>query len=275
MVAPNQDREPGSYIIRGGNAGAARLHVLGRATRQGSMDLIDRAGLVPGMRVLDLGCGSGDITVELARRVGPSDRVVGIDRDAHALAQARAIAQAVGLSIDWRQGQVEDLDQEGVFDLVYARFLLSHLSDPAAVLKRIRKALKPSGRIVIEDIDISVHAHWPPCPSFERYMALYAATARARGANPRIGPSLAALLIDAGFKEVEVSISMPVFRTGEGKSIARLTLANIAEAAIATGLAQAAEIKALASDLARHEADPRSIQSTAQIFQVIGLGPTT
>lgn len=76
--------------------------------------------------------------------------------------------------------------------------------------------------------------------------------------------------IDIELENVEVSISMPVFRTGEGKTIARLTLPNIADAAISSGLTDRAEVDRLLGELATHEADPRSIQSTAQVFQVIG-----
>ncbi len=258
------------YIIRGGDAGAERLRVLSRAMRSGTLAVLNHAGLAPGLDVLDLGCGSGDITVEIARIVGPTGQVVGIDMDNRVLAHARSASDACGLSVQWRQGRVEDLDKEGSFDIAYSRFLLSHLLDPADALQRMRRAVRPLGRVVVEDIDIAAHAHWPPSTAFQRYIELYAAAGRARGVDPSIGPRLPALLIDAGIEEVEVSISMPVFRAGEGKTIARLTLLNIAEAAIAAGLTNHAEVDRLLAELAKHETDPRSIQSTAQVFQAIG-----
>ncbi|MGB7949770.1 MAG: methyltransferase domain-containing protein [Candidatus Binatia bacterium] len=261
------------YIIRGGDAGAERLRVLSGAMRSGTLAVLDRAGIAPGLAVVDLGCGSGEATMDIARRVGPHGRVVGIDMDDRELAQARVASEASALSIQWKAGVVEDLDDEASFDIAYARFLLSHLRDPAAALRRMRRSVRPSGRIVVEDIDITTHAHWPPSAAFHRYIELYAATGRARGVDPVIGPRLAAMLIDAGLEDVEVSISMPVFRTGEGKTIARLTLSNIADAAISSGLTDRAEVDRLLAELASHEADPRSIQSTAQVFQVIGRCP--
>jgi hypothetical protein len=81
------------------------------------------------------------------------------------------------------------------------------------------------------------------------------------------------MFLDAGLRDVEVSISMPVFRAGDGKSIARLTLSAIADAAIAAGLADRAELDRLLAEIEEHEADPRSIQSTAQVFQVVGRRP--
>jgi len=258
------------YIIRGGDPGAERLRVLSRVMRSGTLAVLDRAGLALGLDVLDLGCGSGDTTVEIARLVGPTGRVVGIDMDDRVLAHARSLSEACGLPVQWRQARAEDVDEEGAFDIAYARFLLSHLPDPSDGLRRMLRAVRPGGRVVVEDIDITAHAHWPPSAAFVRYIELYAAAARARGADPTIGPRLAAMLIDAGLVDVEISISMPVFHAGEGKSIARLTLANVAEAAIAAGLTNRAEVDELLAELATHEADPRSIQSTAQVFQAIG-----
>lgn len=262
------------YIIRGGDSGAQRLHILARAFLPGTLALLDRAKLSSGMSVLDLGCGSGDVTLELARRVGHSGRVTGLDMDESVLQHARESAAAENLPIDWRVGQAEELADQGEYDLVYARFLLSHLVDPAAVLARMRRALRPGGRVVIEDIDITSHSHWPPSQAFRRYIEIYSATAAAHGAHSNIGPSLPALLVDAGFADVDVSISMPVFRAGEGKSIARLTLANIAQAAITSQLASAEEISRLLQELEDHEADPCSIQSAAQAFQCTGCNPS-
>jgi len=261
------------YIIRGGESGAERLHVLGRVMWPASLAVLGRAGLAPGMDVLDLGCGSGDMTLEIARVAGSNGRVVGIDMDAGVLAEAKRASEGSGLPIEWRQGRIEEVDEDGAFDLVYARFLLSHLPDPRDALRRMCRAVRPFSRVVVEDIDISAHVHWPPSAAFRRYVELYTATALARGADPGIGPRLPALLIDAGLEDVEVAVSMPVFRQGEGKTVARITLSNIAESAIAVGLTCREEIDRLLGELAGHEADPRSIQSTAQVFQVIGRRP--
>lgn len=259
-----------TYILRGGDAGAERLRVLSLAMRPATLALLARAGLAPGMQVLDLGCGSGEVTLELARAVGGRGRVVGVELDGGVLAHARRQAEAAGRTIEWRQDDAGALEDEDAYDLVYARFLLSHLPDPAATLRRMTRALRPGGRLVVEDIDIAAHVHWPPSAAFRRYVELYAATARARGVDPAIGPRLPGLLLDAGLDDIEVAIAMPTFLHGEGKTVARRTLANIADAAIAAGLTEAAEVDCLLADLEAHETDPRSIQSTAQVFQVFG-----
>lgn len=265
-----------TYIIAGGDAGAERLRVLSAAMRGGTGALLDRIGIRPGMSVLDAGCGGGEVALEIARRVGPSGRVVGIEMDERVLEHARAAsaADASGLcAVEWRAGRVEDLAESAAFDVVYSRFLLSHLGNPADAIRRMRRALRPGGLLVAEDIDITVHTCWPPSDAFRRYVALYADTARARGADPSIGPRLPAMFAAAGLADVDVFISMPVFLEGEGKTIARRTLANIAGAAIASGLTDRAEADELLAALADHEAEPGSIQSTAQVFQVTGRRP--
>jgi ubiquinone/menaquinone biosynthesis C-methylase UbiE len=77
------------YVLRGGHAGYARLEVLARARRADTVELVRRAGLCPGMRCLDLGCGDGDVSFELASLAGPAGAVTGIDMDEVKLALAR------------------------------------------------------------------------------------------------------------------------------------------------------------------------------------------
>src|SRR5262245_4677860 len=87
-----------SYIIRGGVAGRQRLRLVAQITRPTTLALLARAGLRPGMSCLDAGCGGGDVTLDLARTVGPQGCVVGIDLDEIKLEAARAEAAAAGLS---------------------------------------------------------------------------------------------------------------------------------------------------------------------------------
>jgi ubiquinone/menaquinone biosynthesis C-methylase UbiE len=113
-----------------------------------------RSGLASGMAVLDLGCGSGDVTIDIAKAAGPEGRVVGIDLDEMELFHARRASADAGCSVEWKCFRAEKLEEEGVFDIAYARFLLSHLTNPRDVLLKMKRALKPRGRVVIEDIDI-------------------------------------------------------------------------------------------------------------------------
>src|SRR3954469_4264147 len=86
-----------AYAIRGGIAGRERLRILARTLHTGTSALFDRLGVGAGLCCLDVGCGGGDVTLELARRVGPRGRVIGVDLDAAKLDLARQEAAAQGL----------------------------------------------------------------------------------------------------------------------------------------------------------------------------------
>src|SRR5262249_1981741 len=142
------------YVIRGGAEGKKRLEMLARVLGPTTARLWERAGLRRGMTVLDLACGGGDVTLELARRVGPEGHAVGVDMDPAKLELARQAATQHGLGrVQFRQLDVCRWDESERYDFVYCRFLLTHLSDPADVLRRMRRAVRPGGVAAVEDID--------------------------------------------------------------------------------------------------------------------------
>jgi SAM-dependent methyltransferase len=120
----------------------AQLRRFGRA-------VMDRAGLTGGGRVVDVGCGCGDTTLELARRVGPTGEAVGIDISAVMLERARESAQATGIAnVRFEQLDVQTHDVPAPpFDVVYSRFGIMFFSDPLAAFTRLRGALRPGGRL--------------------------------------------------------------------------------------------------------------------------------
>ena len=141
-------------MIRGGREGFERLKVLGRAAWPHTLDLLHLVGLPPGIRALDLGCGGGDVTLELADLIGPNGHVTGIDMDDVKLDLARETATERGLAhIEFRAKNVKDWNEPEAYDLVYSRFLLEHLSHPIELLRRMWAAVRPGGALVVEDTD--------------------------------------------------------------------------------------------------------------------------
>src|SRR5262245_39515420 len=127
-----------SYVIRGGKEGRARLRILAHALWGTTRDLLHCAGLKTGMTCLDVACGGGDVTLQMARLVGSSGMATGIDMDstkvqlARREAECEAIANVKFLTLD-----IDDLCDEAAYDLVYARFFLTHLRDPLQALRRM------------------------------------------------------------------------------------------------------------------------------------------
>jgi len=263
-----------SYVIQGGEQGRSRMRVIARAVWPTTERLLLAAGLTSGMRCLDLGCGAGDVSLALARVVGAAGSVKGIDQDEIKLQFAREDAERERLNnVEFRPSNVEQLDDEARYDLVYARFLLTHLRDPAAVLRRMVRAAKPGGVVVVEDIDHSGVFSHPHSPALEQFVGLYNRVVRARGADPEIGPKLPSLFREVGLAELHLSHVQPVYLDGEAKHIHRITLDNIAPALTAAGLATDAELEALTRALDAFLTRPDTLVSTPRIFQVWARRP--
>lgn len=116
------------------------------------MLLISLAGLADGLQVLDLGCGTGDLSAELARRVAPSGRVLGVDPDPARLEHARKSVPANVTNLVFEQASAGDLHPVGdaSVDLVYSNYALHWVLDPAAAFSEVHRVLRPGGRLVTE-----------------------------------------------------------------------------------------------------------------------------
>ena len=264
--------EPEGYLLRGGRAGAERLHLLNRAKWPTTEQLLRSVGLRAGMRCLDLGCGSGDVTLKMAALVGEGGEVVGVDADRAILRLAEQEAERhQGLPVTFRRLDAERLAEESAYDLVYARYLLSHLPRPERVVEVMARALRSGALLVVEDVFFPGHVCYPPNAAFDRYVQLYQAAAKSKeGGDAAIGPRLLGLALDAGLAEVRVGLVVPTFRDGEGKRVAQVTMEHIREAVVGAELATSDEVDAIVGELSRFADDDRTLMSMAPTFQVWG-----
>jgi SAM-dependent methyltransferase len=238
------------YVIRGGSEGRERLRVIARVMQPFTDALFDRVGIGPGSQVLDVGCGGGDVTFALARRIGPGGSMVGVDMDETKLALARQEAQREGLAhVAFRRADVTSIIAQSIYDVVYSRFLLSHLPDPSAALAKLFSALRPGGVLIIEDVDHSGCFCEPYSAAYRHYARLYRLLAKRRGVDADIGPRLPRLLIEAGFRDVGIYIVQPAALEGETKIAVPITLENIAPAILAENLMPAQELEASIKEL--------------------------
>lgn len=158
-----------------------------------------------GMSVLDVGCGPGTITADLASLVAPG-AVVGVDGSAAVLDQAPATKNGVDLS--FRVGDAYALPFEsGSFDVVHAHQLLQHLGDPVAALREMRRVCAPGGVVAVRESDYDGFTWWPAEPALDRWLELYREAARANGAEPDAGRRLLGWARAAGFDDVVASSS--------------------------------------------------------------------
>jgi SAM-dependent methyltransferase len=239
-----------------------------------SASLFDRLGLGAGLACLDVGCGGGDATFELARRVAPGGRAVGTDIDPVKLDLARQEAAERGLeNAEFLLSDVREASAAPAFDVVYSRFLLTHLDDPASAVGAFYRQVRPGGVVAVEDIDFSGCFTHPESRAFRRFHELYCAVVRRRGGDPNIGPRLPSLLKQCGFADVGVAVVQPVGTRGEVKLINPLTMENITETVLQDGLATRAEVDQVVRELYEFAADEDTLAGVPRIVQAWGRRP--
>ena len=207
-----------------------------------------------GQRLLDLGCGPGTITLDLAERVAPGE-VVGIDASADVVAEAEAARVAAGAeSVTFSVGDVYDLDHpDGSFDVVHAHQVLQHLSDPVAALGEARRVLRSGGVLAVRDSDYAAFAWAPREPLLTRWNELYHRLTRANGAEADAGRFLLGWTRAAGFTEVTATSSTWTFADVEDRTwwgdlwAERVLRSSYAEQALAAGLSDTEELEAIAA----------------------------
>lgn len=270
-LAPNPPPEP--YVLPRGEDGAERLRLLHQLKGPSTMALLRRVGLRPGLRCLDVGCGIGAVSLAMARRVGPTGQVTGLDLDPGFIAIARAEAARRGLAADFRVADIATLDLAAGYDLVFSRYLLSHLPEPAAKLARLAAAVAPGGLLVVEDVDFPGSVCYPPNAAFDAYVTFYNEVVRANGGDPELGRRLGLLLGEAGLKGVRVAVTQPVFTAGPGKRLAAVTLTHLRDRIVHAGVASAETVDEAVAGLEAFAAEPGSMLTMSRTFQAWGRRP--
>jgi SAM-dependent methyltransferase len=175
--------------------------------------------LAPGMSVLDVGCGPGTITADLAAVVSPG-RVTAVEVTEQALDLARAEAQARGVTtIDFVVADVHDLDlADGSFDVVHAHQVLQHVADPVRALQEMRRVCVPGGTVAARESDFAGFCWHPASPALDEWLALYRTAARANGGEPDAGRRLLSWARAAGFTDVTATSGTWCFATPEDRA---------------------------------------------------------
>ena len=177
---------------------------------------LDVLSIEVGQHVLDVGCGTGVVTREVARRVGPGGRVVGLDPSPLMLSVARELAEQEGVheQIEFRVGDVRDLSfRDATFDVIVAITALSHTTDAERAIPGLLRVLRPGGRIGILDLDSTSWVISHPNRDVTLRIGALAATIATDGWLARRLPGL---LESAGFEDVRVRAFTPLERDPAG-----------------------------------------------------------
>lgn len=204
--------------------------------------------LKPGLSVLDIGCGPGTITGDLAARVAPGP-VLAVDMFADVLTVARAEIQRRNLSnVSFAAADVHKLDfPDDAFDVVHAHQVLQHVADPVQALREMRRVRRPGGVVAARDADYAGFVWFPRLPALDLWLDLYEKAARANRGEPDAGRHLLSWALHAGFDDITPTGSLWCYATaatrewwggmwadrilhsGVGRELLELGLATVAQ----------------------------------------------
>ena len=222
----------------------ARLEAQGAATAPATRMIFAEAGIRPGMRVLDLGCGAGDVSFVAAALVGPGGSVVGLDRSPEALARARLRAEQRGLTqVRFVAGDIADPAPGGPFDAIVERLVLMWVPDPAALLRQQATVLRPGGLVVPIEMDLSTLG-WRPETPFAAQVKSWLVEAFAKAGIATLGPRLWSIVQEAGLRPRGMIGVQPHFGPGDpvGVATAVENLRLAVPLIVSTGVATAEQI---------------------------------
>ena len=259
----------GEYALATGAAAVRRLLLLHKIYSPAGRRVLLRAGLKPGMQVADFGCGVGAVTRMLAEMVGPSGQVIGIDANARQLEQARKFC--------WRGGfaNVSFLEADACatglprasLDLVYCRFLLLHLPDPAACLGEMRDLLKPGGVLVVEDGDLAT-ATSMPSTALDAFADLFTRLGPTRGLNYSLASNLYHLVKAAGLANPAIEIHQPAMSQGDTGLLLKWSVEEAGPAFVAAGLITPDQLTQTLADM-QTAADDRDVLALAPRMSLV------
>ena len=187
------------YVLGHSDRELERLSSQARLIRPITREFFIDAGIVPGMRILDVGSGSGDVAFLAAELAGDKGSVVSVDLAPAAIVAARRRAEARSLSnVSFREGDPAGMTFEEPFDAVVGRYVLLFQADAAQMLRRLARCLQPGGVIVFHEPDWSVVRSFPAAPTYDRCCRWIIAAASLGGSNWNMADKLHGVFLAAG-----------------------------------------------------------------------------
>ncbi|MGA8251716.1 MAG: class I SAM-dependent methyltransferase [Mycobacterium sp.] len=222
MSTTSPAAESGStYVLGHEDAEVQRLLLQGRLYDDYTEHAFRLAGLRPGMRVLDIGSGPGDVSFVAARLVGPTGSVLGVDAAPEMIELARTRAAEQGLStVHFENTAIDAITLDEPVDAVVGRLILMHLPDPAATLRHLSSFVRPGGVIAFSENDITGTRSTPELPLFGQVTAGIVRAFEAMGLSARFGTTLHSVFADAGLGAPRLTLGTPIGTAADGDILA-------------------------------------------------------
>jgi ubiquinone/menaquinone biosynthesis C-methylase UbiE len=234
----------GSYVMGRTSAETERLKLQASVLAPHSAHLLRLAGITPGMRVLDVGCGAGDTSMLLADLVGPGGAVTGVDVNPAILELARARTAEAGLTnVSYVEADLAGLQLDEPVDALVGRLILIHLPEPAAAVRALARLVRSGGLVSFQEFNITRARSVPPTPLAARTMDQIIGALRSAGLDPDLGQRVAPILREAGLSPEGAAAAGPA-GTAESAMPEYLegTLRSVLPVVLAHGQASEAEL---------------------------------
>ena len=257
-----------NYIIGVGKDDEERLSLLNELFGKTSKDLLLKAGLTPGMRILEVGCGTGNMTRWIAKQIGDNGHVTAVDISPEQIQIAKENCSQSN-NITFVESSLFDLNTSIKFDLIYSRFLIMHLPNPFEGLQYLTQLLKPNGILVSEEATNSVTACYPESSVFKQYRQLVMALFTKKNIDFDIGEKLYAYFQKLQLQDIQVNFVQPIYKKHQ-KKIMIILMNELKHRYIEFGIATETEIQAFLNDLANFINDDQFLVSFARTTQIFG-----
>jgi len=263
----------GHYPIERRAGEIERLRMQAEAMAENAAIMLERIGVAPGWRCLDLGCGPGGITSLLAAKVGAKGRVVGMDADPVFLEHATEQARAANLvNVEFVAGDAYKTGLPGGdFDLVHVRFLASTAGEPEKLFREAMRITRPGGCIAFQEPDISTYKCFPAQPAWDRLRDAMAEVFARVGGDVWLGQRLYPLARRAGLEDVQYRPFLVGVRSGDPMTdIMPATVESMRAALLQHGLLTQAELESMLAACRSHLAQAETVFTTYTTVQVWG-----
>ncbi len=209
-----------------------------------SAHLARLAGITPGMRVLDIGCGAGDTSMLLAELVGPEGSVVGVDLNPAMLDLARTRTAAAGLTgVSYVESDLTSLRLDESVDALFGRLILLHLPEPVAAVRELSRLVRPRGVVTFQELNATATRSVPSTPLVAKSVGWIVDAMRTAGLDPDLGEQVGSILRRAGLSVNGAASAGPAgYAESAMPAYLEGTLRSLLPFALAHGEATEAEI---------------------------------
>jgi SAM-dependent methyltransferase len=259
----------GNYPIETRRGEIERLDMQGDAFAPDARAMLDRIGVGAGWQCLDVGCGPRGITDLLSEYVGPTGRVLGIDKNEQFLAHGRAGAPA---NVEFRRGDAYDSGLPAdAFDLVHMRFVASTAGNPEALLREAVRLARPGGVVALQEPDAETLDCYPPHPAWDRLKRAMLDAFAGVGADVRLARRLHTLMAQAGLDDIRYRPLLLGLRPVD-PMVDHLpaTVESLRGTIVKLGLLPEAEMAGLIEQCRTHLRDPGTVVRSFMVAQVWG-----